>query len=188
MQNLEFQRKYVFENERALLRPLQSDDFEYLLPIALRTPQLLKYSPSPFGDVEKLRMYIEKAVAARGNHRRYPFIIFDKQHQEYAGSTSFGNVSNYDRRLEIGWTWIDPKFQGTGLNRASKQLLIDFTFHTLQFERVEFKIDSRNIKSRKAVEKLGATFEGELRSHTLMNDGYRRSTVYYGILKDEWDK
>jgi RimJ/RimL family protein N-acetyltransferase len=74
------------------------------------------------------------------------------------------------------------------LNRASKQLLIDFTFHTLQFERVEFKIDSRNIKSRKAVEKLGATFEGELRSHTLMNDGYRRSTVYYGILKDEWDK
>lgn len=186
MQNLEFQRNYTFENERALLRPLKADDFDHLLPIALRTPNLLQYSPSPFGDAEKLSMYIEKALSAKKNLQRYPFIIFDKKQKEYAGSTSFGNISNYDRRLEIGWTWIDPKFQGTGLNGTCKQLLMNFVFHTLEFERIEFRIDSRNVKSRKAVEKLGATLEGKLRSHTLMNDGFRRSTVYYGILKNEW--
>jgi RimJ/RimL family protein N-acetyltransferase len=64
--------------------------------------------------------------------------------------------------------------------------MLRYAFEILAFERVEFKADSRNLQSRRAIEKIGATYEGELRSHTLMNDGYRRHTVYYSILKDEW--
>jgi len=122
----------------------------------------------------------------RTNKIHYPFIIFDKQLNAYAGSTSFMNVSNKDRRLEIGATWIGNRFQKTGLNRNCKFLLMSYAFDELGFERVELKTDERNIKSRTAIEKIGGKFEGILRSHTLMSDGFRRNTVYYGILKSEW--
>ena len=67
-----------------------------------------------------------------------------------------------------------------------KFLMLQYAFETLNFEKVEFRIDSRNQKSRKAVEKLGASLEGVLRKDTVMNDGFRRSTCCYGILKEEW--
>jgi len=186
MNDFKFDKHYTFENERVLIRPLQASDLEHLLPVALSSPTLLQYSPSQIHDKIHLEQYINIAMQARQNHQRYAFIIFDKKHNQYAGSTSFGHISNKDKRLEIGWTWLHLNLQGTGLNGACKQLLIDFAFKNLEFERVEFKIDRRNIRSRKAVEKIGGKFEGELRSHTLMPDGHRRDTVFYSILKQEW--
>ena len=115
-------------------------------------------------------------------------IIFDKVKNVYAGCTSFANISNKDKRAEIGWTWIGKDFQKTGLNRHCKFLLLRYMFEHLGFERVEFRTDERNIQSRTAMEKMGAKYEGALRSHTLMNDGFRRTTVYYSILKEEWNK
>ena len=102
--------------------------------------------------------------------------------------TSFGNISTKDRRLEIGWTWIDKESQGTGLNKYCKHLMLSHAFEKLIMQRVEFKTDNRNNQSKKAIEKIGGTFEGILRSHTLMLDGYRRDTAYYSILKNEWDR
>ena len=81
----------------------------------------------------------------------------------------------------------DERFQGTGLNKNCKFLMLQYAFEQFAAERVEFRSDSRNAKSRRAMEKLGAKYEGELRSHLLMNDGYRRNTVYYSILKAEWE-
>lgn len=66
--------------------------------------------------------------------------------------------------------------------------MLHYAFDTLNFEKVEFRIDARNQKSRKAVEKLGATLEGELHKNTVMTDGFRRSTCCYGILKRECKK
>ena len=177
----------ILENDRAKIRPLSMEDLDLLLPIALAHKDLLAYSPSEIHSKDLLKQYMETALSAKARQVRYPFIIFDKLKDKFAGSTSFGNISSKDSRLEIGWTWISPECQGTGLNGACKDLLMTYAFETLEFERVEFKIDSRNKKSRRAVEKLGAQFEGELRSHTLMSDGYRRNTVYYGILKAEWE-
>ncbi len=185
MSAFDFDKRILFENERAIIRPLQGNDLVHLLPIALQDPTLLQYSPSQIHNEKHLKEYISHAVKARVNHDRYPFIIFDKKSQQYAGSTSFGNISNKDKRLEIGWTWIGRAFQGSGLNAACKAMMLDYTFRVLEFERVEFRIDSRNTRSRKAVEKLGATFEGELRSHTVMSNGFRRNTVYYSILRGE---
>lgn len=88
--------------------------------------------------------------------------------------------------LHIGWTWIGHRFQGTGLNVNMKFLMLQYAFETLEFEKVEFRIDERNLKSRRAVEKLGATLEGVLRQDTVIQDGFRRSTCCYGILKTEW--
>lgn len=176
----------VLEDNRVRLEALQPMHFAFLLPIALKQPNLLQYSPSPFGSKTGLNNYISKAIAARKEGVRYAFAIFDKPNGTYVGSTSFGNILNKNQHVEIGWTWISKAFQGTGLNKHCKFLMLQYVFDILEFERVTFKSDSRNKQSRRAIEKIGATYEGCLRSHVLMNDGYRRDSVYYSILKAEW--
>ena len=188
MPQFDFTETLVFENDRVRLEPLHSKHFNDLLPICLENPILLQYSPSAFGTEEYLKRYIDGALSAREEQQRYPFITFDKPTQSYVGSTSFGNVVNAHQRLEIGWTWLAPSVQRTGLNRKVKFLQLSYAFEELNFARVEFKADARNEASRRAMEGIGATYEGTLRSHTLMRDGFRRDTVYYGILAEEWPR
>ena len=186
MKDFDFKQELILENDRVRLEPLQESHFSALLPICEQAPKLLQYSPSAFGTAGHLQAYIEQALAARRNEQRYPFATYDKQLGQMVGSTSFGNVSNPHRRLEIGWTWITPQVQRSGLNRKAKLLQLSYAFETLGLARVEFKADARNEASRRAMEGIGATFEGCLRSHTLMQDGFRRDTVYYSILQEEW--
>lgn len=174
------------ENDRSILRPLKETDLKALLYIAEDQPNLLQYSPSPFGNKKALKEYILKANEQKELGMRMPFIIYDKKAQAWAGSTSFGNISDSNKRVEIGWTWLAKKFQRTGLNRNNKFMMLQYAFETAECERVEFKTDTRNQQSRTAMEKIGAKEEGTLRSHTIMTDGFRRDTVYYSILKEEW--
>ncbi len=184
---MNFIENIVLENDRVRLEPLDKNHLNELLPIAIKHPDLLQYSPSPFGTPELLEKNISKAITSRIDKQRYPFAIFDKLNNRFVGSTSFGNISTKDKRLEIGWTWIDKESQGTGLNKYCKHLLLSYAFEKLIMQRVEFKTDNRNNQSKKAIGKIGGTFEGILRSHTVMRNGYRRDTAYYSILKHEWD-
>jgi RimJ/RimL family protein N-acetyltransferase len=186
--NFPFEKEIILENSFALLRPLQFQDIKNLLKIATEDENLLQYSPQPIFSEKLLTEYVEKSIKERENKTRYSFTIFDKRKNSYAGSTSFMNISNVDSRIEIGSTWIAKEFQRTGLNRNCKYLLLDFAFDEMGAERIELKTDERNTASRNAIQKIGAQFEGVLRSHTLMYDGFRRNTAYYSILKNEWDK
>jgi RimJ/RimL family protein N-acetyltransferase len=181
-----FQKDIILENERVLLRPMQEADIVNLLKVAAEDKTLVQYSPFQIHSETLLKKYIETALANRTDKVRYAFTIFDKQSNRYAGSTSFGNISNVDKRIEIGWTWIGRQFQKTGLNRNCKFLLMSYVFETLEFERLELRTDERNAVSRKAIEAIGGRMEGILRSHMLMTDGFRRSTVCYSILSSEW--
>ncbi len=181
-----FEQEIILENEKVLLRPLTLDDADYLLPIATDDKTLLQYSPRQIYTKVLLKENIEIMLAEKKSRTRYPFIIFDKIQNKWTGSTSFLNISETDSRLEIGSTWIGKEFQKTGLNRNCKFLLLSYCFEELGVMRVEFKTDERNTASRKAIEGIGAKFEGILRSHTLMSDGYRRNTVFYSILNEEW--
>ena len=175
----------TLENTRVRLSPLTSNNYHNLTVIA-NEKDLIYYSPSNISSPEALKDYVE--IAIRGNEEGtiIPFLVFDKASQRYAGSTRFGLINWKNKVLHIGWTWIGQEFQGTGLNKNMKFLMLQYAFETLEFEKVEFRIDERNKKSRKAVEKLGATIEGILRKDVVMNDGFRRSTCCYGILKEEW--
>jgi RimJ/RimL family protein N-acetyltransferase len=184
--DFDFAKEIVLENSRALMRPLLAEDISHLLPVATEDKTLNQYSPVQIYSSELLSAYLTNSLRERTAGLRYPFIIYDKEQKAYAGSTSFLNISNKDKRLEIGATWIGNQFQKTGLNRNCKFLLMQYAFDTLGLERVELKTDERNLKSRAAIEKIGGQFEGILRSHTLMSDGFRRNTVYYGILSREW--
>lgn len=183
---MDFKEKIVLENERARLEPLMPEHLEKLQHIADEEPMLLQYSPSPFGGEGQLQEFFSMAYEERAKKSRYAFAIFDKKQDRYVGSTSYGNISLKNQRVEIGWTWIDKASQGTGLNKYCKHLLLVYAFENLMMKRVELKTDDRNIQSKKAIEKLGAKYEGTLRSHALMLDGFRRDTVYYSILENEW--
>ena len=185
--NFDISQNIILENDRSLLRPLVPEDIKHLLPLAIRDKDLMDFSPSEIHRPDLIQAYIDTALAAKTDGIRYPFIIFDKHNNQYTGSTSFGNMSNKNSRLEIGWTWIGKKFQRTGLNRNNKFLMLSYAFEELNCLRVELKTDTRNIQSRTAMKKIGATEEGILRSHTVMSDGYRRDTIYYSILKNEWE-
>lgn len=182
----DFTAEVVLEDPRTRLSPLKVEHAEALALVIEQAPDLMRYSPSHFADAAGLREYITQALTARARQERYPWVIWDKQAQRYVGSTSYGAVSNLHRRLEIGWTWLDPAVQRTGLNRHNKYLMLHYAFETLGFARVELKTDGRNQQSRQAMEAMGATYEGALRSHTIMADGYRRDTAYYSILAEEW--
>jgi len=115
-----------------------------------------------------------------------PFIIFDKKLSRFAGSTRFGNIDKINKVVHIGWTWLGKDFQGSGLNQHIKYLMLQYAFEKLDYERVEFRIDERNIRSRKAVEKIGATLEGILRKDIITKNGVRRNSCCYSIIKKEW--
>lgn len=184
--NFNFADDIVLENELLLLRPVSLNDIGNLMPVAITDKTLLQFSPKQIYTPALLTEYIKTAIALRKEHSRYSFSLFNKTADCYIGSTAFMNVSNTDDRLEIGATWIGKQFQGTGLNRQCKHLLLQYAFEELGAHRVEFRTDERNIRSRKAIEKIGGKLEGILREHTVMHDGYRRNTCCYSILKQEW--
>lgn len=175
----------TLENQRVKLSLLDLSNYKHLTKIA-QQPNLLYYSPNKIDTPDALKTYVQTAVDNYYHKTAIPFIVFDKQSNSYAGSTRFGLINGDNKVLHIGWTWIGTQFHGSGLNTHMKFLMLEYTFETLNFDKVEFRIDERNSCSRKAVEKLGATLEGVLRKDTLMLDGFKRSTCCYGILKEEW--
>ena len=117
----------------------------------------------------------------------YPFAVYDKQYECYAGSTRYGNISFPNKRLEIGWTWYDKNLQGTGLNKACKDLLLSYGFETLGLNRIEQKTSLLNQRSQAAMTKLGATREGVFRKHMVNEDGTIRDSVYFSYISDDWE-
>ncbi len=182
-----FEENIILENKRVRIEPLEREHTEHLSHISTADPDLLRFSPSNFGTYEFLLQYVEKNIDLRRNSIKYPFAIYDKSKDAYAGSTSYLNISEENQRIEIGSTWIGKTFQKTGLNHNCKFLMMQYVFEELEFERLEFKTDNRNLQSQKAIEGIGGKYEGLLRSHTLMPDGYRRDTVCYSVLKSEWN-
>jgi RimJ/RimL family protein N-acetyltransferase len=175
----------TLENERVKLSLLDLSNYKHLIEIA-QQDKLIQYSPNDISTPEALKTYVQAAVDDYYHKTTIPYIIYDKQTQAYAGSTRFGLISWKNKVLHIGWTWIGKEFQGTGLNSNIKFLMLQYAFETLEFDKVEFRVDERNMASRIAVEKIGATLEGILRKDTLMLNGFKRSTCCYGILKEEW--
>ncbi|MBC7887853.1 MAG: GNAT family N-acetyltransferase [Ferruginibacter sp.] len=180
-----FDRVIILENDRASLTPLIESDFEKLEPIAYH-PEIWRVGMSNLIGPAQLKAYIQTALKERERYQSYPFLIFDKKNNEVAGSTRFGNISFENKRLEIGWTWLHPDYQGTGLNKSCKFLLLQFAFETLGFNRVEIKTDAINQQSRKAILKIGAKEEGIFRKHQITSEGRVRDSAYYSIINDEW--
>jgi len=175
----------TLENDYVKLSPLTLANYHELFPIASQE-KLVEYSPSDIETPESLKSYVETALREQGLNQSIPFIIYDKQTRKYAGCTRFMNINWQHKVLEIGSTWIGREFHGSGLNRQMKDLMLNYAFDEMGFEKMAFRIDERNIRSRKAVEKLGGILEGILRKNVYLLDGFKRNTCCYGLLKEEW--
>lgn len=175
------------ETEKVLLRPLQHLDIASFLPIT-KDESLWKYFTFLMNDPAELQRWVEVALKEREEGKRIPFTIIEKATGNICGSTSFGNISYYDKRIEIGWSWLGKQYQGTGINFHAKFSLLNYAFDVLDWERVEIKTDNLNERSKQALRKIGATEEGVLRSHMQMPLSRRRDSVYFSILKSEWQR
>lgn len=175
----------ILKNNRVKLAPLEASHLEILWPIAQQM-DLNRYGANDISTIEKLKNYIQTALQEASVKKSLPFIIYDQVTNTVVGCTRFGHIDNTNKVLHIGWTWISPTTRGTGFNHQMKFLMLKHSFETIKFEKVEFRIDERNLASRKAVEKLGAKLEGILRKNMIVKDGFKRSTCCYGILIEEW--
>ena len=105
---------------------------------------------------------------------------------DLVGHTSYLNVHEGDRVVEVGNTWLTPSAWGTGANTAAKYLLLKHAFEDEGFLRVEFKTDARNERARAALAALPAELEGVFRKHMLVRGGERRDSAWYGVIDDDW--
>ncbi len=182
---IQFPWDLKLEDERVLLRSLQEDDMKFLLPFALHETEIWNYSSVSVAGKNGISTYIENAIQGRLSQKEYPFIIFDKSFNEYAGSSRFYDIQLALSTTQLGYTWYGKKYQRTGLNRHCKLLMLSYAFEQWGMERVEFRADFRNNKSIQAMKDIGCTVEGVLRKNMPLENG-RRDSIVLSIIRDEW--
>lgn len=184
---MDLSKSVSLSDDHVLLRQWSLADVDALIEVALH-PKIWRHTVNCLEKPADARDYIETALDHQRTGRLLPFAVVDRRDGAVVGGTALGNASARDRRIEIGWTWLAVGAQGRGINTRAKYLLLEHCFGPLSAHRVEFKTDAANRRARGALEKIGATPEGALRSHTLMHDGRYRDTVYFSILEDEWSR
>ena len=180
-----FDTDHILENDRVRLEPLKAFHLELLLPVALNK-LLWEFTTAKIYTEADFKKYFDTAMEEKRQQKSYPFALYDKQQNQYAGCTRYGNIEFKHKKVEIGWTWVHPQLHGTGFNKHCKFLLLSFGFKTLLLNRVELKTSSLNLRSQKAMLKIGAVQEGVLRRDIINDDGSIRNTVYFSFIKEEW--
>jgi len=183
---LPFDKEIILENDAVKLRPLVGEDYSTLLHFAMSEPDLWQYSLVQANGKENMYNYMTTALSKRANKDSYPFIVFDKSTNRYAGSTRFYDYQKVHNTVQLGFTWYGREFQGTNVNKNCKFLLLQYAFEELQVERVEFRADNNNTRSIAAMKSIGCTVEGVLRSNCAAHKNGRRDSIILSILRDEW--
>ncbi|PJM63020.1 GNAT family N-acetyltransferase [Bacillus subtilis] len=142
--------------------------------------------PKTITTLRGMEAFVEEALQTKETGTEFPFVIIHRKTGKMVGTTRFLYMSSASRSLEIGWTWFHPSVWGTSVNTECKYLLLQYCFEQLKTIRVQFKTDERNIRSQKAIERLGAIKEGILRNQMIRKDGTFRNSVFYSIIDSEW--
>jgi RimJ/RimL family protein N-acetyltransferase len=177
----------VLEGRFVRLEPLAERHVASLWAVA-KEPEIWRWIP--FRVESQAAVGALVAIAARGleSGAGLGFAQVAPATGEVMGSTSYLAADPPNRRVEIGATWLHPRFQRSGVNTEAKLLLLRHAFETLGCRRVEFKTDSENRASRAALARIGAVEEGTLRAHMVRPDGSRRDSVYFSVIEPEWPR
>jgi RimJ/RimL family protein N-acetyltransferase len=140
--------------------------------------------PAP-ASLEDAQRWVEGRLAGQAAGQRLPLAVIRLADGKFAGSTGYASINRQDRTLEIA-SWYGVDYQRTGVNTECKYLLLRHAFEELGALRVSLNVDSENVRSRRAVERIGAVQEGILRKHRIRRDGTRRDTVVYSFISDDW--
>jgi N-acetyltransferase len=175
----------ALEGRHVRLEPLSQAHHAGLSAVGL-VEELWRWIPTPVRTAEEMAEYIATALEEQARGVSLPFAQIEKSSGRAVGCTRYGNIDRTHHRVEIGWTWVAPEWQRTGVNTETKYLLLRHAFETLGCIRVELKTDSLNEKSRNAILRIGAKEEGTFRNHMITATGRIRHTVYFSILDSEW--
>jgi N-acetyltransferase len=148
--------------------------------------EIWNHLPKSVSSLNEMKSLVEEAMLIKETGVEFPFVVLLRDNDKIVGSTRFLDISNTNKSLEIGWTWYNPSVWGTQINTECKYLLLKFCFETLNFLRVQFKTDDRNVRSQKAIEKIGGVKEGTLRNHMIRKDGTSRNSVFYSVIENDW--
>jgi len=173
--------------ELIALELLSEGHWPGILAVGL-TPDIWEWTINRVEDVAGLRRWFDEALAAGAEGRAVPFATMVRATGRVVGSTRFGNLDALNRRVEIGWTWVAPAWQGTGVNVEAKYLMFTHAFEVWGCHRVELKTDALNAQSRGAMRRLGAREEGVFRQYQVREDGRVRDTAWYAVTAEDWPK
>lgn len=176
----------LLKGDTVTLIPLESHHLEELYLVSA-DKELWKLVPTDCSDRDTFFLAYTNAIQARELGTQYPFVIQDNRTTKLIGSTRLFEIYEADKKLEIGWTWIAQEYWGTSVNLECKLLLMSYCFDVLKTNRVQLKTKDTNIRSRKAIEKIGGVFEGILRKDKIQGDGTTRNAMYFSILDTEWE-
>jgi N-acetyltransferase len=175
----------VLQGRHVRLEPLS---LEHLtgLSVAGREPRIWRWMPLDGSTPEGMAGIVAAALAAQAAGTEVPFVTIEQATGRIVGSTRYLALAPAHLRLEIGWTWIEPDFQRTGVNTEAKLLGLGHAFDTLGLRRVEFKTDALNEQSRAGILGIGAQYEGIFRKHMVMAGGRARDSAYYSVIDTDW--
>jgi RimJ/RimL family protein N-acetyltransferase len=175
----------TLSGQHVRLEPLSLEHLSPLVEVA-GDADLWRYMLGDCSQLDGMREFIEDALKGQQAGNALPFATVEQASGRAIGSTRFGNIVPEHKRVEIGWTWVAPEWQRTGINTEAKYLMMRYAFERLACNRVELKTHALNLKSRTAILRVGAKEEGTLRSHMVMPDGSLRDTVYFSVIASEW--
>ncbi|WP_052256276.1 GNAT family N-acetyltransferase [Salinicoccus sp. YB14-2] len=173
----------TLENERIRLVPLQLSHAKELQDI--NHENIWSYMLFQATTLTLMNEWIQSAIELRNQLETIPFAVILKSTGEVVGSTRIQYIDYERQSCEIGATWFGTKAQRSFVNSDSKFLLLEFCFETLKMMRVQIRVDERNVRSHRAVERLGFTKEGVLRKERKLH-GIPRNLIVYSIIDDEW--
>ncbi|MDM5317410.1 GNAT family protein [Fictibacillus sp. b24] len=174
----------ILENEVIQLIPME---YEHSVPLyKINHTDNWKFMLSVIQSQQDMDHWVTNAIELREKGHALPFTVVLKKTNQIVGTTRLYEINTAQRSCELGSTWYGKDFQRTFVNSSCKQLLLTYCFESLDFVRVQFKTDERNIRSQKAIERLGATKEGVMRNERILSDGYIRNAVLYSITKEDW--
>lgn len=166
------------------LESLNSDHEAELAAIS-GTEEIWRYLSHYGGTPDALHIYLCQAIADYNAGLAHPFVVRSRSDQRVVGLTRLKELSRPHRKGVVG-SWYVPAVWGTGVNTEAKFLLLGYAFDQLKCVRIELHADSRNVRSREALGRMGAVEEGILRVHQIRRDGSRRDTVMFSVLDQEW--
>ena len=176
----------TLEGRRTRVVPLAADHAAALFEIGQSEEIWTYLSSSPFARAADAEAYVSKLLQMRSDGFRVPFAVFDRNSGSLAGISCYLDIRPAHASVEIGSTWYAKQFQRTHVNTETKLLLLKYAFQDLSANRVAFLTDSRNSRSQQALERIGASKEGVLRSHKIYPDGYVRDSVVYSVIVSDW--
>lgn len=178
--------RVTLENEAVRLEPLDEAQHREGLAEAIRDGELWTIRETLVPHPDELGAFFSNAADSEAAGLGLAFATREQRTGRIVGSTRFMNVIPAHRRVEIGFSFLARSAQRTAVNTNAKHLMLRHAFEVWQVNRVELLTDVLNVRSRAAIERIGARQEGVLRCHMQMRDGRLRDSVIFSIVVAEW--